>query len=285
MFKPIRGLLNLIRAMQCRGSGNSIIPTRLVSGRCVRLWSSCFSQLTWNSISPAGSGSLTVSTLRHRWSTWLHFSSPFSSFTVYDTGPHTWITTPGIHIQFGSWLKLHTWTKSPHWNSWLLAWWSWSDFCCSWRLFTLAWMSGCKRSSCEQKGLPNIISASETPVTVCGVNRYLKRNRASFISREPLTNFFSPSFMVWTAHSKSPLEDRWYEDEVTCWMPFCLTNWRTRCWWKLNCYPWPTSPETPTFSNFLDRGLWGCWRDNVSNHPLGMRSTKSRNICHINRPA
>ena len=89
-----------------------------------------------------------------------------------------------------------------------MAWRPWSDFYCSWQPCTLVWMSGCKRSSCEGRGLANINSAGETPMTACGVNWYLIQNWASFISREPLTNLFSPSFMVWTARSGIPVREQ-----------------------------------------------------------------------------
>ena len=140
------------------------------------------------------------------------------TFTWYDTGPVTPITSPRRHRRGPAYVRAHTvW---PTWNCrgrppaaslW------------SCRLSSMSRvMLGCSRSSLVRIGRPNITSAGGRPVTACGAVRYVISTFWTRRCSVPPSCAFarSPSFSIRTARSAAPLLAGWYGAVLMCRTPF-----------------------------------------------------------------
>ena len=157
----------------------------------------------------------------------------------------------------------------------------------SWKTRTCR--SGLSRSKRERRRCPNSSSAGETPVVVCGVFLYAKRNRESLSSVVPSVIFFNPVLKVFTAVSARPLEAGWYGEDVTCLIPL-------HC--KKDSNSWLTKADP--LSVTMTCGIPNCANntcslsttardvvDDIGNTSIHLlwASTRTRKFCPMNSPA
>ena len=71
-------------------------------------------------------------------------------------------------------------------------------------------MFGLSKSNRDLGYLPNINSAGDLPVVVCGVSLYMNNNLESLCSKVPSVCFLRLCLNVCTAHSTIPFDDGWY---------------------------------------------------------------------------